>query len=370
VSHSSRRPLVLAVLFGGSSDEHEVSLRSARAVLEHLDRDRYDVRPAGITREGRWLSAQGSERLLQGLDPGEPGGAPRLPVGTECVFPVLHGPGGEDGTVQGWLQLLGMPFVGSDCAGAAASMDKSFAKRVLRDAGLPVVPWTDVTREEWEAAPEGLVRRLLRERGLPCFVKPARLGSSIGITRAETEDELRAGLRRAFVHGRHALVEKAVGEARELEIAILDGDDPVVSAPGEIVTANGWYDYAAKYESDDVELHVPAPDLPPRLADHFREQALHAFRLLRMDGMARVDFLMDRKSGRAWVNEVNAIPGFTSISMFPRLLEHQGLSLGEVLDRLVALALQRAHGRRAPRLPLETTEVEEEFGGAATASGR
>lgn len=340
---ASGHPLVLSVVFGGQSEEHEISLRSAQAVLAQLDRARYDVRLAGVTREGRWLGAEGSARLLEGKPPLESGTSPRLPPGTECVFPVMHGPCGEDGTLQGWLELLGVPFVGSRCTGAALAMDKSLSKHVLRSAGVPVVAWTDVHASEWRARPQAIVAEVLRARGLPCFVKPARLGSSVGISKASTEAELRAGLDEAFRHGEYVLVEPAVSDPRELEVAVLDGSPPVVSMPGEIRIKEGWYDYANKYQNDSAEMFVPALDLPAALSDHLRDMALRAFRLLRLSGFARVDFLMDAKTGRFYLNEVNAIPGFTSISMFPRLMIHAGVSFPEICDRLVELAMsQRA----------------------------
>lgn len=349
----ARRPLVLAVLFGGRSEEHEISLRSARTVIQHLDPRRYRIRLVGITREGGWLSQAASAELLGGRACGEAGGAPYLPAGTDCVLPILHGPCGEDGTLQGWLELLGAPFVGSDCAGAALAMDKGLAKHVLRSHGVPVMPWTDVERTDWERNSDDWTARLIRERGLPCFVKPARLGSSVGISRAATVEALRAGLDEAFRHGEHALVENAAATPREFEIAVLDGEPPLVSLPGEIRVAaegSGWYDYANKYQNDSAELIVPANGLAPRFAEHLREMALTAFRALRMSGLARVDFLLDGKSGRCALNEVNALPGFTSISMYPRLLAHAGVPLSEVCDRLIAAALRRAaqRSRRAP----------------------
>jgi D-alanine-D-alanine ligase len=344
------RPLGLAVLFGGRSEEHEISLRSARAVIPHLDPRRFRVRLVGVTRQGGWLSQAGSAELLEGRAPAEGGGPPCLPAGTECVLPIMHGPCGEDGSLQGWLELLGVPFVGSDCTGAALAMDKSLAKHVLRSHGVPVMPWSDLERSDWERNADDWTARLIRERGLPCFVKPARLGSSVGITRAATAAELRAALDEAFRHGEYALVENAAASPREIEIAVLDGDPPVVSLPGEVrvsAEGSGWYDYANKYENDSAELHVPARDLSPRFAEHLRELALTAFRALRMGGLARVDFLIDSKSGRFALNEVNAIPGFTSISMYPRLMAHNGIGMGELCERLIAAALRRAAGRTA-----------------------
>jgi D-alanine-D-alanine ligase len=352
---ASGHPLVLAVVFGGRSEEHEISLRSARAVIDSLDRARYDVRLAGVTRDGRWLGPEASARLLEGKSPLEAGTPPRLPAGTQCVFPVMHGPCGEDGTLQGWLELLGLPFVGSSCTGAALAMDKSLSKHVLRSAGVPVVAWTDVHAADWQQRPDAIVAEILRARGLPCFVKPARLGSSVGISKAKTEADLRAGLDEAFQHGEYALVEPAVSEPRELEVAVLDGEPPVISLPGEIRVKEGWYDYANKYENDSAETFVPAAELPAALADHLRELSLRAFRVLRLKGFARVDFLMDSKSGRFYLNEINAIPGFTNISMFPRLMQHAGLGLPELCDRLIALALRQRTAAPEPAPLIERT---------------
>lgn len=350
-----RKPLRLAVLFGGRSAEHDVSLRSARAVLEHLDRGRYSVALVGITRDGGWLDERDSAALLAGEPVSGRGSHPRLPPGTECVFPVLHGPCGEDGAVQGWLELLGVPYVGADPTGSALAMDKVLAKHVLRSAGIPVLPWSDVEAGEFERDPGAVVRRVVAERGLPCFVKPARLGSSVGVSRAATEEEVRAGLSAALCHGRHALVEPLY-EARELEIAILDGDPPVVSPVGEI-RPKDWYSYEAKYLDDSAELLAPAPGLQPRFVEHLQGLALEAFRVLRLSGMARADFFLGKHNGRPVFSEVNTIPGFTAISMYPRLMALAGVPFGALCDRLVALALRRAAGR-APIAAVEPRSVE------------
>lgn len=337
---SPSEPLVLAVLFGGRSPEHDISLRSARAVVDRMAGARFDLRLVGITADGGWLSPGASARLLAGEEPGETGGAPYLPAGVDCVFPVLHGPGGEDGSVQGWLELLGVPFVGSGCAGAALSMDKSLTKHVLRSHGIQVVPFTDVVRGDWQADPAGQAARIAAERGFPCFVKPTGQGSSIGISRVTDADALPAALDEAFRHGERAIVEPAL-QAREYEVAVLGGTPPQVSAPGAIVP-RGWYDYEAKYVNDDAALVVPADDLPPRMAERLRDDAREVFRALRMEGMARVDFLLDTKSGRIALNEVNGIPGFTSISMYPKLMEQAGQSFPDLIARLVDDAMRRA----------------------------
>lgn len=337
----------VAVLFGGRSAEHEVSLISGRTVIEALQRSGWDVVPIGITRSGGWLGPEKSRRLLEGGRLEEAGGPPALPPRTDCVFPALHGSFGEDGTVQGWLQVQDVPFVGSDCTGSSLAMDKSLTKRVLRNAGLPVISWSDVTDREFARDPDGVVARVLRERELPCFVKPGRLGSSVGISRVTSAQELRDGLAEAFDFGRYALVEPA-WEARELEVAVLDGEPMVVTAPGEI-RPSGWYDYRSKYQDDSAELLVPAPGLQPRMAEHFKELAEQAFRLLRLRGLARVDFFLGKKNGRPALNEVNTIPGFTPISMFSKLLEHAGVPFEDVCRRLVVLALD--DHRRAQSVP-------------------
>lgn len=343
------KPLRLAVIFGGRSAEHEVSLASARAVVQHLDRKRYDVQIVGITRDGTWLTAKQSAQYLEGRREAGQGGSPQpyLPPGVDCVFPALHGPGGEDGSLQGWLELLGVPFVGSGSIASGAAMDKALAKHVLRSLGIPVVSWTDVRRDQFHAAAEEVLDQVIHARGLPCFIKPACLGSSVGMTRATTRSELQRGLEFAFEYDADVLVEPAL-DARELEIAVLDGRPRLVVGPAEI-KPKSWYDYEAKYCNDSAELLVPAPDLPPSLVTHLQEMAEAAFVGLRLKGMARIDFFLGNRSGRPVLNEVNTLPGFTAISMFPKLLEHTGLSFGKVCDRLIDLAMAEHKQRQALR---------------------
>ncbi len=339
-------PIHLAVVFGGRSPEHPVSLVSARHVLAHLEGEDFVLHPVGIARDGAWHLGEDARRLLEGHAPEGPGGPPRLPEETDCVFPLVHGPGGEDGSLQGYLETLGLPFVGSGSLGSALAMDKVVSKRVFRDASIPVVNGSEVSRREWRRDPGAVLRRVLQERGLPAFVKPAALGSSVGIHRCTDEGELRAGLEDALGFGPRALVEPAL-RVRELEIAILDGEPPLVSPPGEIVPRD-WYDYRAKYEEDSAELRVPAPDLPPRMVEHLQELAWRAFRALRLRGLARVDFFLDRDRGRPALNEVNTLPGFTRISMYPRLMEHCGVPPARLCRRLVALALREARDLPSP----------------------
>ena len=345
-------PLRLAVLFGGPSAEHEISLRSAREVLAHLDSARYLPLLVGITREGGWLGPEASHCMLEGEDVEERGGAPFLPDDCACVFPILHGPGGEDGKIQGWLEILGVPCVGSGSVGSALAMDKILAKIVLRHAGLPVLAWTEVDARELEGDVAPLLEKIAADRGFPCFVKPTCQGSSIGITRVEDADGLLAALEEAFRHGPRALVERAVQDPREFEIAILDGSEPLVSDLGEIrLEDDSWYDYEEKYESSRAKLVLGPSGLPEALVSSMKEQALAAFRALELSGMARVDFLFASSAGRFWLNEVNTIPGFTSISMYPRLMADSGVDFTRLLDRLITLALgtrEKAPGEAAP----------------------
>lgn len=338
----SAKPLVLTLLFGGTSAEHEISLRSANAVREQLDPRKYEVRLLGISRDGGWLSEEMSARLLAGEDVGTCDHPPYLPAGTQVVFPVLHGPMGEDGTVQGWLELMGVPFVGSGCLGSAAAMDKSVAKHVLRSANIPVLPWSDVDLVAWERDRGAVLDAVEAERDYPSFVKPTCLGSSVGISRVEDRSQLHDALELAFRFGDTALVEPAI-DAREFEVAVLEGTPSIASLPGEICM-EGWYDYDSKYVNDHAELKVPTEDIPPRMADGLRDLALASFRVLRLAGLARVDFLLDRSTGRFALNEVNTMPGFTSISMYPKLMETAGVPFPELCDRLIGLALRKRPG--------------------------
>lgn len=344
--------LPLAVLFGGPSEEHDISLRSARTVVEHLNPARYDVRLVGITREGGWLGPEASRRLLHGEDPGEAGGEPFLPEGTACAFPVLHGPYGEDGRVQGWLELQGVPCVGSDSVGAQLSIDKILTKLVLRGNGLPVINWSEVHARDWANDRDAALQAAARH-GFPCFVKPNRLGSSIGISRVESAEELPAAIEAALAHDELAVVEPEI-PGREIEVAVLDGETLRVSEPGEIVL-DGWYDYASKYETDEAQLKAPAEDLHPATVARLKELSADAFRLLRMQGMARVDFrILDKQigyesAGRIYINEVNSIPGFTSISMYPRLFDLAGIGLPHLLDELIQCAVRAGQTANEPR---------------------
>jgi D-alanine-D-alanine ligase len=356
----------LAVVFGGRSGEHEVSLASATSVIEAADKSRYEIVPVGIDKQGRWITSgdpmaqlTGGERTLTGLlGPLSPAaervelvpgastaGFPKVDV----VFPVLHGTFGEDGTVQGLLELAGLPYVGAGVLGSALGMDKVTQKAVLKEHGLPVLDWLLVIRRHLERDLEAVVRAAEERFAYPMFVKPANMGSSVGISCAHAPAELRSALRQAARFDRRLLIEPGV-DAREIECSVLGNDDPIASVPGEIVPCNAFYDYEAKYLDDASELHIPA-DLPPETAATIREMAVAAFRAIDCAGMARVDFFLDRTTGAICINELNTIPGFTKISMYPKLWEASGLSYQALIDRLVDLALER-HG---DRMATETT---------------
>lgn len=353
----------VAVLFGGQSGEHDVSLRSAETVMRGLDPERYEVIPVGVTRDGRWITGGDPFAALTANSPlfaltdgsapvGEPDPASTpessvpalLAGGVDVVFPVLHGPMGEDGTVQGLLELTGVPYVGAGVLGSSLAMDKAMAKTVLAQEGLPQAPWRLVSRKEWERDPEGVVAWVGEIIGYPCFVKPANMGSSVGVGKAHDPSELPAAMKQACRYDRRIVIEKGI-DARELEISVLGNDEPIASIVGEIVPANEFYDYEAKYISDDSELIVPAAIDASTMAE-IQELAIAAFHALDLAGMARIDFLMDRNTDQIFINEVNTIPGFTAISMYPLLWQASGVSLDELVDRLLGLALERSLERR------------------------
>jgi D-alanine-D-alanine ligase len=362
---SKRRVIVL---FGGRSAEHEVSCASAVNVLHSIDPIRYDVLPIGITRDGRWVRAEGAAALLGAA------GMQELPCRVEAVgahvvptdvldatvelppvvIPLLHGPFGEDGTMQGMLETAGVPYVGAGVLGSAVAMDKGVAKDLLARAGLPQAAW--LTRAAWDLAnaTEVMSFRVVveRELGFPCFVKPANLGSSVGVSKVRTREEFAAAVALALSYDEWVVVEEAI-LGREIEFAVLGNERPEVSIAGEIRPGHDFYDYEDKYAGGGAELLIPADLTPAQLAEGQR-LAIAAFRALRCDGMARVDFFFDDGStggtNRGWlINEANTIPGFTPTSMYPKLWAASGLSYPELLDRLIELAVAR-HERRAGRI--------------------
>jgi D-alanine-D-alanine ligase len=340
----------LLLLAGGQSEEHEVSLSSAKSVLDALPKDRFEVMAVVISREGRWLPPSETPHALErGSAPS--GGDLMLHRASsaeafDVVFPILHGPMGEDGTVQGLLKLAGIPFVGSGVLGSAVSMDKVMMKSVLAAHGIPQVPHTLVTRAEFAHAPEEAIARL-EALGYPMFVKPANLGSSVGISKARNDTELRVALRLAFEHDRRVIVEAQAGtrsraddKPREIEVAILGNDQPLASPVGELTFQSEFYDYETKYTEGRAEMHIPA-NVPTDVAERARALAVQAFRALDCAGLARVDFFYLPDSNDLYLNEVNTMPGFTKTSMYPKLWEAAGIGYGELVSRLVQLALER-----------------------------
>ena len=329
-------------------------------MLESLDPERFEAVLVGIDKQGRWLSQKAGLLLEAARDPRkvaldasepavlfapEPGAAE--PLGVDVVFPVLHGPMGEDGTVQGLLELAGVPYVGSGVLGSAVGMDKDVMKRLLRAANLPVLPYAVVRRGRWDAARAEVVREL-SGLGTPLFVKPANLGSSVGVTKVKREPELAAAVDHAFSFDDKIVVEAGLEGPREIECAVLGGEPPFVSVPGEIVVshADGWYSYAAKYLDDSGAVtRIPAA-LTPAQTERARELARATFVELGADDLARVDLFLDEK-GELWVNEINTMPGFTAISMFPKLMEASGVPARALVTRLVEMALERSRRKRA-----------------------
>lgn len=347
--------LRVAVLFGGRSAEHEVSIASAASVIHALDPAKYVAVPVGISKDGRWLISGGAQKMLadtiregrRAVLPAEPGAAllalnagDSTPLAAvDVVFPVLHGTYGEDGTVQGLLELANLPYVGCGVLASSVGMDKEVQRRLFDHAGLPVVKYLSVSRAHWETAGETVLAAVRRRFHFPVFVKPATLGSSVGMTKAHDEGELVDALHLAAEFAQKILIERAV-DAREIEVSVLGNEDPRCSVPGEIVPHREFYDYTAKYSEPGTELVVPAP-LTRRQTTKVQEYAARAFQAIEGRGMARADFFLERQTGRLYVNEINTIPGFTSISMYPRLWEATGVSYRELIDRLIELAIEQ-----------------------------
>ncbi len=351
----------VGIIFGGRSGEHEVSLVSAQSVMEAIDKDKFEVVPIGVTKGGRWIASGDPLKALQSGRPdesrpaallGDPSqrglmrlekGESHLTTGSvaelDVIFPVLHGPYGEDGTVQGLLELADIPYVGAGVLGSALGMDKIAMKDIFRSHSLPVVKYLPFKRRDWECDPELILKRIEAELGYPCFTKPANLGSSVGIAKAHNREELVAGVDEAALYDRKILVEEGIN-AREIEVSVLGNDAPIASVPGEVVPCNEFYDYAAKYIDDASQLLIPAP-ISPELTERVRKLAVEAYLALDCAGMARADFLLDRNSGALYISELNTIPGFTPISMYPKLWEATGLSYPELIERLIELALER-----------------------------
>jgi D-alanine-D-alanine ligase len=344
----------VGVIYGGRSGEHEVSLVSAASVMRAIDRERFDVVPIAIDKNGRWLRAQfdGTQAVATGepvallTDPTNPRLVSLAGERVEQIdifFPVLHGTFGEDGTLQGLLEMAGVPYVGAGVLASAAGMDKGIMKALFAQAGLPQVPYQVLLRSEWERSPAKIVQRLEGTLAYPMFVKPANLGSSVGVSKALDRAQLNVAIAKAAAYDRRLIVEQGV-VAREIECSVLGNDEPCASIPGEIVPCNEFYDYRAKYVDTGSELLIPAP-LADDVVAEVQKLAIKAFRAIDCSGMARVDFFLEKDSGRVLVNEINTIPGFTAISMYPKLWEASGLSYRDLLTRLLTLGWERFQDR-------------------------
>jgi len=382
--------LRVGVLYGGRSGEHEVSVASAAAVFANIDRARYEPVPIRIEKDGRWaladrppmamsaaevieqarlgaarpgrggrevhLIARPSEETILSIERGavarlEDGQAVVRGLNLDLIFPVLHGPYGEDGTIQGLLELANVPYVGAGVLASAVGMDKAMMKVVFGAAGLPVCPYRAVLRHHWMTRPAVLAAELEASLGYPMFVKPANLGSSVGISKAKNRQGLDEAMELAGSFDRKIVVEAAVADAREIECAVLGNDEPEASVPGEVVPSREFYDYEAKYLDEGSQIFIPA-DLPPASAEEIRRLSVAAFQAIDCAGMARVDFLLSRGSGAVYVNEVNTIPGFTTISMYSKLWAASGVEYGALLDRLITLALERHADKQQLRTSL------------------
>jgi D-alanine-D-alanine ligase len=371
------KPLRVGVIYGGRSGEHEVSLASAAAVFANLDRTKYEPVPILIDKEGRWVVAERPPLAMKAADTIEQarlesgrqiGGAREVHlvarpssetmlsidrkaasdgsqalvtgVGLDVIFPVLHGPYGEDGTVQGLLELANIPYVGCGVLASAVGMDKVMMKVVFAARGLPICDYAVVRKSDWLADRDGLTKSVIEQLGFPVFVKPANLGSSVGISKAKDRDELIAAIDLAAGFDRKIIIEAGVPDAREIECAVLGNDDPIASIAGEVIPSREFYDYEAKYLDDASRTEIPADLTPAQLAE-VQRLSREAFLAIDGSGLARVDFLLSRRDGQLLLNEVNTLPGFTTISMYGKLWEASGVSYPELLDRLIALALER-----------------------------
>jgi D-alanine-D-alanine ligase len=364
----------VGVIYGGRSSEHEVSIASAAAVVQNLDKQRYEPVPIRIEKDGRWVIADrlpasssaaevigegkspGGQRLARGggreahliAYPGDEqiltitrGSTPSIiGLGLDVVFPVLHGPYGEDGTVQGLLELANVPYVGAGVLASSVGMDKAVSKLVFAAKKLPMANYLVVLRDSWTTNPAPISAAVEAELGYPVFVKPANLGSSVGISKVKTAADLKTAVDLAGEYDRKIVIEAAVAYAREIEVAVLGNDQPEASVPGEIIPSREFYDYEAKYLDDDSRLVIPA-ELPENVAAEVQRLAIEVFLALDCAGMARVDFLMNGRSGKLYVNEINTIPGFTTISMYSKMWAASGVPYPQLLDRLIALARER-----------------------------
>jgi D-alanine-D-alanine ligase len=364
---AENKRLRVGVIFGGRSGEHEVSLASAASVIRALDPEKYEPVPIGIGKDGRWFIGTPAQKMLpdvlrQGhrvMLSADPSVGALLPLEdraagsqrVDVIFPVLHGTFGEDGTVQGLLDLAGLPYVGSGVIGSAVGMDKDMAKRLFLQAGLPTGDFLAVLRSEWEKGRERILKAVATKFRFPVFVKPATLGSSVGMTKVHKREELPAALDLAAEFAQKILIERNI-RGCEIEVSVLGNDEPEASIPGEIIPHREFYDYTAKYLEEGTRLEIPAK-LTKTQVRRFQEYAVRAFRCLECRGMARVDFFLEKPSGRIYLNEINTIPGFTSISMYPKLWEASGIPYRELIDRLIQLALAENREKQRTKYTIE-----------------
>jgi D-alanine-D-alanine ligase len=363
----------VGIVFGGRSGEHEVSLTSAKGILNAIDKDKYEVIPIGVTKEGYWLAGGDiHQRLLeaaaghpviedcQAKIETSPENALALPISDtgplDVIFPVLHGPFGEDGTVQGFLELAGVPYVGAGVTASAVGMDKAICKRIFQAHGLPVAPYQAFLRHRWQTDPEAVIATCEASFSYPMFVKPANLGSSVGVHKARNGVELRRSLADATQYDRKVIVEQGL-EAREIEVSVLGNDEPIASLPGEIIPSREFYSYAAKYIDNSSELLIPAP-LSQAQVETVQQLAITAFKAIDCAGLARCDFLLEKKSGKFFINELNTMPGFTPISMYPKLWEASGLSYRELINRLIELAIERYKDKQQSKTTFDVSSAE------------
>lgn len=347
-----KKKIKVIVIYGGKSGEHEVSLRSARSVISAINKDKYEVVPLAVAKDGKWLSGpkaveflnsekkidKGNEVVVRGDDlfltqTGENSEE-------TVVFPVLHGPYGEDGTIQGLLEMLNVPYVGCGVLGSALGMDKVVQKELFSFHKIPVVPFTYFYKHEWEKNKEDVIKKILNKLKFPIFVKPANLGSSVGISKAHDEKELKNAIFQALNYDSKILIEQGIENMRELEISILGNESPKCSLCGEVQPANEFYDYEAKYLNEDSVLTIPAK-IPAHIQKQIGEYAIKAFKVLNCSGLSRVDFFLTKKTNLIYLNEINTMPGFTSISMYPKLWEASGVSYFELVEELIQLAIQK-----------------------------
>jgi D-alanine-D-alanine ligase len=353
-----KRKLRVAVVFGGRSGEHEVSLVSASSVMKAMDRKKYDIIPIGITHEGKWLASGdpmsllkskkkgSSKKALLSLDPEKPfiltDRKKKLEI--DVIFPVLHGTFGEDGTIQGLFEMIDIPYVGAGVMASSVGMDKGVMKSLFKHKRIPTPDFTVVKKTEWKKNEGDIIRAIEKEIGYPSFVKPVNLGSSVGISKAKNRKQLKQALNLGFRYDRKVIVEKGI-HCREIECSVLGNEDPIASCVAEIVPKREFYDYKAKYTDGLADIIIPA-SLPRRVSERVRRLAVEAYKIIDCEGMARVDFFLEKGTNKVYVNEVNTIPGFTHLSCYPKLWEASGIPYARLIDRLIDLALKRHRKRK------------------------